>query len=163
MVEYSAGILLYKFKNGKLHVLLVHPGGPFWQKRDNGAWSIPKGKIEENETPFDAAKREFKEETGFIVDGNFIELGELRQPSGKIVHIWALEKDVDETRSTSNMFALEWPKGSGKMQEFPEIDRVAWFDIEQARRKILNGQKGFIDLLVESVNYKVARAQSTLF
>lgn len=153
MSKHSAGILLFRFKNGKLEVMLVHPGGPFWAKKDEGAWSIPKGLIEEKENPLDAAKREFKEETGFEVDGDFIELGEIRQPSGKIIHIWALEKDLDVTKIVSNTFTLEWPKNSGKVREYPEVDKAGWFDIEQAKKKIVKGQRGFIDKLMEILNY----------
>jgi predicted NUDIX family NTP pyrophosphohydrolase len=153
MSKHSAGILLFRFRNEKLEVMLVHPGGPFWAKKDNGAWSIPKGLFEENENPMDAAKREFKEETGFEVDGEFIELGELQQPSKKIVHAWALEKDLDETKIMSNTFTLEWPKNSGRLQECPEIDKAGWFDIEQGKKKILKGQISFIDKLVEIINY----------
>jgi predicted NUDIX family NTP pyrophosphohydrolase len=153
MSKHSAGILLFRFRNEKLEVMLVHPGGPFWAKKDNGAWSIPKGLFEESEKPMDAAKREFKEETGFEVDGEFIELGELQQPSKKIVHAWAIEKDLDKTKIMSNTFTLEWPKNSGRVQEYPEIDKAGWFDIEQAKEKILKGQIGFIDKLVEIINY----------
>jgi predicted NUDIX family NTP pyrophosphohydrolase len=117
MSVHSAGIILFRFKNEKLEVMLVHPGGPFWAKKDDGAWSIPKGLFEENENPLDAAKREFKEETGYEVGGEFIELGELKQPSRKIVHAWALEKDIDETKIVSNTFTLEWPKNSGNIKE----------------------------------------------
>jgi predicted NUDIX family NTP pyrophosphohydrolase len=147
--------------------MLVHPGGPFWAKKDEGAWSIPKGLFEENEDPLDAAKREFKEETGFEVEGEFIDLGELKQPSKKIIHAWALEKDLDETKIVSNTFTLEWPKNSGRLQEYPEIDKADWFEIEQAKKKILKGQVGFIERLVEIINYdpkkKDKYKQSTLF
>lgn len=172
MSKHSAGILLFRFRNEKLEVMLVHPGGPFWAKKDNGAWSIPKGLFEENEKPMDAAKREFKEETGFEVDGEFIELGELKQPSKKIVRAWALEKDLDEAKVMSNTFTLEWPRNSGRVQEYPEIDKAGWFDIEQAKKKILKGQIGFIDKLVEIINYVLKKEyldkkdkykQSTLF
>lgn len=152
MVVHSGGILLFRFNNHKTEVLLVHPGGPFWTKKDEGAWSIPKGVFEENESPLDAAKREFKEETGFEAEGELIELGNLTQPSKKIVHAWALEKDLDETKVVSNKFALEWPKRSGIMKEFPEIDRASWFDIDLARKKIQKGQAGFIDRLLEIVS-----------
>lgn len=141
--------------------------GPFWAKKDEGAWSIPKGLFEENEDPLDAAKREFKEETGFEVEGEFIDLGELKQPSKKIIHAWALEKDLDETKIVSNTFTLEWPKNSGRLQEYPEIDKADWFEIEQAKKKILKGQVGFIERLVEIINYdpkkKDKYKQSTLF
>ena len=153
MSVHSAGILLFRFRNGELQVLLVHPGGPFWSGKDEGAWSIPKGVFEELESPLDAAKREFKEETGFEAEGQFIELGRIMQPSKKIVHAWALQSDVDERLTKSNKFTMEWPKNSGMMREFPEIDRAEWFDVEKARKKILKGQAGFIDRLIDAVNY----------
>jgi predicted NUDIX family NTP pyrophosphohydrolase len=129
-------------------VLLVHPGGPFWSGRDEGAWSIPKGIFEENENPLQAAKREFMEETGFEVDGKFIDLGSIRQPSRKIIHIWALNLDLDADRVRSNKFTMEWPRKSGVMKQFPEIDRAEWFDIQRSRLKIQKGQAGFIDRLL---------------
>jgi predicted NUDIX family NTP pyrophosphohydrolase len=149
MAVNSAGILLYRFKNEKLEVMLVHPGGPYWAKKDNAAWSIPKGLFEENENPLEAAKREFKEETGLEVQGEFIELGKLKQPSRKIVQVWALDKDLDESKIRSNTFTLEWPKNSGIIKEFPEIDKAGWFDIEQAKTKITKGQLGFLEKLVD--------------
>ena len=152
MVVYSGGILLFRFDNNKTEVLLVHPGGPFWTKKDEGAWSIPKGVFEEHESPLDAAKREFKEETGFEADGEFIELGNLTHSSKKIVHAWALEKDLDETKVVSNKFSLEWPRRSGIMKEFPEIDRAGWFDIDLAKKKIQKGQAGFIDRLLAIIS-----------
>lgn len=152
MTVRSAGILLYKYTDAKLQLLLVHPGGPFWVNRDEGAWSIPKGEYEENEDPLGAAQREFKEETGYEIDGHFIDLGEIRQPSRKIVHTWAIERDLDTARITSNLFSLEWPRNSGKFRNYPEIDRAEWFGIAQARRKILRGQAGFIDRLIVEIN-----------
>ena len=148
----SGGILLFRFRDGKLEVMLVHPGGPFWVRKDEGAWSMPKGLFEGQESPLNAAKREFREETGFDAIGEFIELGEQRLPSRKIVHIWALEMDLDETKVVSNKFSLEWPKRSGVVREYPEIDRASWFDIDQARKKIQKGQMGFIDRLREFLN-----------
>ncbi|MGZ4923990.1 MAG: NUDIX domain-containing protein, partial [Halobacteriota archaeon] len=145
----SAGILLFRFSNEKLEIMLVHPGGPFWANKDDGVWSIPKGLPEDNETPFDAARREFKEETGFRVDGEFIDLGELNQSSVKIVHIWALEKDLDITNIVSNTISYEWPKNSGNIREIPEVDKAGWFDIELAKKKIIKGQIGFIEKLIE--------------
>jgi predicted NUDIX family NTP pyrophosphohydrolase len=144
----SAGLLLYRRRNGKLEVLLVHPGGPFWQKRDDGAWSIPKGEVAENETGMDVARREFREELGTAApqeDG--IDLGTVRQAGGKVVQAWALAGDLDATRSTSNTFVMEWPPRSGKMQSFPEVDRAGWFDLVAARRKLLPAQRAFIDRL----------------
>ena len=131
--------------------MLVHPGGPFWARKDEGAWSIPKGILDENEDPLDAAKREFNEETGLEADGDFIELGEVKQPSGKIVHAWALEKDLDVREIQSNSFTMEWPKNSGKIREYPEIDRAGWFGLDEARTKILKGQLALLDRLAEMV------------
>jgi len=147
MTVHSAGILAYRFRSGELEVLLVHPGGPFWAGKDAGAWSIPKGIYEDDEQPLEAALREFREETGYAAAGPFIELGELRQASGKIVHAWAAEGDFDVSRLTSNTFTLEWPKGSGQMREYPEVDRGAWFGLGQAREKIVAGQREFLDRL----------------
>jgi len=148
MSKKSGGILPFRFRDNHLEVLLVHPGGPLWAGKDDAAWSISKGLFEEDESPLEAAKREFKEETGFEIDGDFIELGSIRQPSGKIVFAWAVEKDLDETAFVSNKFSIEWPRRSGIMREFPEIDRAGWFDVHSARKKILKGQQGFIDRLV---------------
>ena len=156
----SAGILLYKYVNGDLHVMLVHPGGPFWAKKDDGAWSIPKGLIDENEEPVEAAKREFKEETGVDVTGELNELGAIKQPSGKLIFIWAVEQDLDVVKIVSNTFTLEWPKISGHFKEYPEIDRGAWFTIKTARVKILKGQAGFIDKLVKKLNFIPADIES---
>src|SRR5690606_14402245 len=119
--------------------------------KDAAAWSISKGLFEEGESPLEAAKREFREETGFEVDGDFIELGEIKQHSGKIVYAWAVEKDLDEMNVVSNNFTMEWPKRSGIMREFPEIDRAGWFEIESARKKILKGQQDFIDRLISAI------------
>ena len=151
MALHSAGILLFRYKNDKLEVMLVHPGGPFWARKDEAAWSIPKGLFDETENALDAARREFNEETGLEVDGKFIELGEVKQPSGKIVHAWALKKDLDVTRIESNSFTMEWPKNSGKIREYPEVDRAGWFDLDQARKKILKGQLALLDRLAAVV------------
>ena len=151
MSVYSAGILLYRLRDNAVEVLLAHPGGPFWAGKDLGAWSIPKGQSEENEDSLQAAKREFREETGFEVDGQFIDLGTIRQPSRKMIQIWALEHDMDADRLQSNEFALEWPRKSGIMMQFPEIDRAEWFDIDRARQKILKGQAGFLDCLLSKI------------
>jgi len=159
MVASSSGILLFRFRNDRPEVLLVHPGGPFWEKKDEGAWSIPKGQILENESPLAAARREFQEETGFSADGEFIDLGELRQSSRKIVHAYALEKDLDETKVVSNKFSLEWPKGSGIMREYPEIDKAGWFDVTMAKKKILMGQAAFLDRLIEVQSCKEKEGQ----
>lgn len=152
MSQHSSGLLLYRFRDGCLQVLLVHPGGPFWAKKDEGAWSIPKGLVNEGESPQAAARREFFEETGFSADGEFIDLGEIRQPSRKVVHAFALEGDLDETKAASNSFSLEWPKGSGIVRDYPEIDRAGWLDMATARKKILKGQAAFLDRLIDILN-----------
>ncbi len=152
MAVKSAGILIYRFKDGQLQVMLVHPGGPFWTKKDKGAWSIPKGICEEDEVAIEAAKREFREETGFDIDGSFIDLGELRQSSGKIVHAWALEGDLDTGKIKSNTFQMEWPRGSGRIRQYPEIDKGEWFSIDVAKEKIVKGQRGFLERLLEELS-----------
>ena len=141
MTKTSAGILLYRRRGAGLEVFLVHPGGPFWARKDDGAWSIPKGEFEAGEDPLAAAQREFTEETGFAATGDFLPLTPLKQPSGKIVHAWALAMDCDPKAARSNTFTF-------KGREYPEIDRAAWFDVAEARRKILPGQRGFLDELV---------------
>jgi predicted NUDIX family NTP pyrophosphohydrolase len=143
-MKQSAGILLYKTENGLLKVLLAHPGGPFWAKKDEGAWSIPKGEFDENEDALTAARREFLEETGFEITGECRALKPVKQKSGKIVYAWAAEGDMDPTKITSNTFEMEWPPKSGKMKEFPEIDRVEWFTVEEALVKILPGQQAIL-------------------
>lgn len=147
MPKRSAGILLYRLSAGLLEVLLVHPGGPFWAKKDDGAWSIPKGEFSEDEDPLEAARREFHEETGGRVAGECLPLTPLKQPSGKIVHAWMAQGDLDPRDLQSNTFSMEWPKGSGKFQSFPEVDRAGWFAVEAARLKILKGQAPFLDEL----------------
>jgi predicted NUDIX family NTP pyrophosphohydrolase len=133
-------------------VLLVHPGGPFWQKGDEGVWSIPKGEFAENEAAIDVARREFQEELGTPVPAEeATSLGTIRQEGGKVVHAWAVRGDLDVARTTSNTFELEWPPRSAKMQTFPEIDRAAWFDVDTARRKLLPAQRAFIDRLEEQL------------
>jgi predicted NUDIX family NTP pyrophosphohydrolase len=147
----SAGLLVYRRIDDGIEVLLVHPGGPFWAKKDDGAWSLPKGEYEPEEDPLAVALREFEEETGQPpLDHSEVEwLGELRQPSGKVVSAWAVEGDLDPSEITSNTFEMEWPPRSGRTQEFPEVDRAGWFDLDGARRKILRGQVGFLDRLSE--------------
>jgi predicted NUDIX family NTP pyrophosphohydrolase len=130
-----------------MEVFLVHPGGPFWAKKDDGAWSIPKGEFDEGEEPLDAAKREFREETGVVAEGEFRPLEPVRQSSGKIVYAWAVQFDLNSASVKSNVFSMEWPRGSGRLQEFPEIDRADWFKTQLARRKILKGQLGLLDQL----------------
>jgi predicted NUDIX family NTP pyrophosphohydrolase len=144
----SAGLLVYRQRDGRLQVLLVHPGGPFWQKRDDGAWSIPKGELGENEAGMDVARREFQEELGVPApDGEPLALGAVRQAGGKVVHAWAVPGDLDVRRVTSNTFEVDWPPRSGKLQQFPEVDRAAWFDLDAARRKLLPAQCKFLDRL----------------
>lgn len=145
--EVSAGILAFRRSGAGLELLLAHPGGPYWRSRDEGAWSIPKGMVESNDL-LACAKREFNEETGLTAHGPFVTLTPLRQKSGKTVHAFALEADFDLSGFNSNHFEMEWPPKSGKQQSFPEIDRVAYFDLATARRKILPGQKPFIDELL---------------
>jgi len=141
----SAGLLMYRRRNAVVEVLLVHPGGPFWAKKDDGAWSLPKGIIDPGEDELLAAIREFEEETGFTAEGEFIALTPRRQPSGKIIYAWAIEGDCEPLAMKSNMFTMEWPPRSGKMTEFPEADRIEWFDIESAKVKIIKGQRGFVE------------------
>jgi predicted NUDIX family NTP pyrophosphohydrolase len=150
MPERSAGILLYRHTGGKgIEVLLVHPGGPFFARRDAGAWSVPKGLYEDGEEPLAAARREFSEELGSTCpDGPAIDLGEVRQRSGKRVTAWAVEGDLDADAITSNTFTMEWPPRSGRTQEFPEVDRAGWFVLDEARVKILAAQAEFLERLV---------------
>lgn len=155
----SAGLLLYCYRNSKLEVLLVHPGGPYWAKKDEGIWSIPKGEYSDGEDPFEAAKREFQEETGYMVEGNFLALTPRRQPTGKLVSAWAVEGDCDAAAIKSNTFTIEWPPQSGKRAAFAEVDRAEWFSLEQARLKLLKGQVGFIDELCEILRYDSSREE----
>jgi len=149
MPKRSAGLLMYRRKDKELEVFLVHPGGPFWAKKDLGAWSIPKGEYDPEEDALTVAKREFQEETGRVVEGNFIALGEQKQTGGKIVSAWAVEGDCDLVDLKSNTFLLEWPPRSKRMAEFPEVDRWGWFSIEAAKERILAGQSLFLDRLTE--------------
>jgi predicted NUDIX family NTP pyrophosphohydrolase len=148
----SAGLLLFRIGvGGGVELLLVHPGGPFWAHKDAGSWSVAKGEAEGSEEEaalLDVARREFFEETGFAPEGEFLPLGAVRQPGGKQVHVWAVRGDFDPARLVSNTFRMEWPKGSGTLRAFPEVDRAAWFDVATARRKILKGQLPFIDRLM---------------
>jgi len=148
-MKRSAGILLYRRADAGLEVFLAHPGGPFWARRDDGAWTIPKGEIEATEDPLDTAKREFEEETGVRLDGTFTSLGEIRQKGGKLVLAWVLERDLDATSIRSNKVSMEWPRGSGRTIEFPEVDRCAWFTIETARTKINPAQVAFLERLID--------------
>ncbi len=151
MPKLSAGLLVWRRTDDGIEVLIVHPGGPFWAKKDDGAWSVPKGEYEPSEDPLEVARREFEEEIGQPPpeEGEPEWLGELRQPSGKVVSAWAIEGDLDVSDVRSNTFEMEWPPRSGRTQEFPEVDRAGWFGLEEARRKILGGQLGFLDRLEE--------------
>lgn len=144
MAKQSAGLVVYRKRNGVLEVFLVHPGGPFWRNKDVGAWSIPKGEFTEGEEPLDVAKREFQEETGMPIDGSFTPLEPIKQRSGKTVCAWAIEAEVDASQVKSNTFSMEWPPRSGKMKEFPEVDRGEWFDLATAMQKINEAQRGLI-------------------
>jgi predicted NUDIX family NTP pyrophosphohydrolase len=144
-MKKSAGLLLFRDASGRLEVLLVHPGGPFWAKKDAGAWSIPKGEIGDGEDALTAARREFEEETGVRPVGEALALEPRRQPGGKLVYAWAMRGDLDPAAVRSATFSLEWPPRSGRRQEFPEIDRAAWFTLEEARTKILKGQVPFLE------------------
>lgn len=147
MARQSAGLLLFRRSSRGAEVLFVHPGGPLWARRDAGAWSIPKGEFQQGEDPLVAARREFEEETGQRPAGRAIPVGALRQPGGKTVHAWAVEGDCDPGLLPSNTFSMEWPPRSGRFQDFPEVDRAAWFSLEEARPRILKGQIGFLDRL----------------
>ena len=149
MPEHSAGIVLYRLTGPEPEVLLVHPGGPFFAKKDDGAWSIPKGLYEPGEEPLAAAKREFAEETGSAPSGDFSLLGAFRQPSGKIVIAYAVEGDFDLAGFRSNRFEMEWPPRSGRRQSFPEADRAGWFTLAQARRKVAKGQVAIVEALAD--------------
>jgi predicted NUDIX family NTP pyrophosphohydrolase len=145
----SAGILLFRGSGPALEVLLVHPGGPFWAKKD--LWGIPKGEIHSGEDPLEAARREFEEETGFAVDGQFLPLGEVRQKSGKIVRAWAVRGDLDAAAIRSNEFEVEWPPGSGRKRSYPEIDRGAWYRLDEAARRIRPEQRPLLDALAATL------------
>ena len=147
----SAGVLLYRRRTDGVEVFLVHPGGPFWARKDAGAWTIPKGEIEPGEEPLAAALREFSEETGSVVDGAFQPLGSVRMRSGKVVFAWACEGDIDPATIRSNVFTMEWPPRSGRQQQFPEADRAAWFPLTEARKRILLAQAPLLDGLATVV------------
>ena len=154
----SAGILLYRFTDGVLEVLIGHMGGPFWARRDAGAWSIPKGESLPGEELLDVARREFAEEMGSPAPaGQLLPLGELRTSSSKLVTIWALEGDLDAAATRSNTFQVEWPPRSGRVQEYPEIDRSAWLPVEQAREKLVRGQAPFLDRLLDALAARPSR------
>lgn len=151
MANESAGLVLYRTRQGELEVLLVHPGGPFWKNKDLGAWSIPKGQIGAGEEPLVAAQREFLEELGFKPNGEFTPLSAIKQKSGKVVHAWAMEGDWDPRQLKSNTFTLEWPPRSGKQQEFPEIDQAAFFALPRAKEKINPAQVALLEELERKV------------
>ena len=153
MAAKSAGLLVYRTTDrGVVEVLIAHPGGPFWAGKDEGAWTVPKGEYDPGDDPLAAAYREFREETGFDAPtGDAISLGELRQPGGKRVTVWALEGDLDVAHASSNTFELEWPPRSGKVREFPEVDRVEWASVRRARSKLLKGQVPFLDRLMDAL------------
>ena len=154
MAKKSAGLLLYRKVDDSLEVFLVHPGGPFWAKKDDGAWSIPKGEFAEGEDALEAAKREFQEETGSEVKGTFEALEAVKQAGGKIVYAWATEGDIDSSAIRSNNFSMEWPPRSKKIREFPEVDRGEWFALAMARKKILASQSPFLDELLRKLKRK---------
>jgi predicted NUDIX family NTP pyrophosphohydrolase len=146
-MKRSAGLLMYRIRGGAVEVLLVHPGGPFWAKKDLGAWSIPKGEYAPGEDPLDAARREFEEETGIRPGGPLLPLAAARQPGGKEVLAWAVAGDADPAAIRSNTFSMEWPPRSGRTADFPEVDRAGWFALDGARKKILKGQLALLEQL----------------
>jgi len=160
--KQAAGLLLFRAHLGTLEVLLVHPGGPLWARKDEGAWSIPKGEVEPNEDALAAARREVEEETGARPSGSFIALSPVRQTGGKIVHVWAIESDFDPASLKSNLFEMEWPPKSGNRRSFPEVDRAAWFDLETAGRKILPSQAIVLQHLQDRIRETVGRAPQTI-
>ncbi len=162
MPKKSAGLLLFRYAGaaGDIEVLLAHPGGPYWARKDDGAWSIPKGEIADDEEALAAAQREFAEEMGHAAEGEFLALDPLKQPSGKLVLAWAVCCDFDPSTLASNSFSMEWPSKSGRQEQFPEVDRAAWFQIEDAKRKILKGQAPFLDQLLGIVPAMKQDAQS---
>ncbi len=147
MTRRSAGLLLFREAAGVLEVFLVHPGGPYWARKDAGAWSIPKGEFSDGEDLLHAARREFEEETGMSAAGEFVPLQPVRQPSGKVIHAWTLRADVDPARVRSNTFSIEWPPRSGQRRDFPEVDRAAWCTLDEAASKIQKGQAPFLEQL----------------
>jgi predicted NUDIX family NTP pyrophosphohydrolase len=152
MPKKSAGLLPFRYAAGTLEVLLVHPGGPFWANKNDGAWSIPKGEFGDDEDPLAAARREFEEETGSAPDGEMIALAPVKQAGGKIVVAWAVHSDFDPETLRSHTFSMEWPPRSGRKQEFPEVDRASWFDVETAKQRIVKGQVPLIDQLIDKLS-----------
>jgi predicted NUDIX family NTP pyrophosphohydrolase len=157
----SAGLLMFRRRGADLEFLLVHPGGPFWKNKDLGSWSVPKGEYS-TEDALTAAKREFEEETSIKPEGQFIPLDELKQPSGKVVKVWAFEGNCSAAEIRSNVFSLEWPPKSGKMRDFPEVDRAEWFSLEEAKLRILKGQAGFLDRLAAVINHLPAESNEII-
>jgi predicted NUDIX family NTP pyrophosphohydrolase len=151
MPKRSTGLIMYRWRDAQLEVFLVHPGGPFWVKKNMGAWSIPKGESAEGEEPLEAAKREFREETGSAVSGEFLKLGEVKQAGGKVVIAWAVEGDFDPATLISNVVQLEWPPHSGRVMTFPEVDRGDWFGIAAAREYILKSQEPLLNMLCHAL------------
>jgi len=147
MEKRSAGLVMYRLRSDALEVLLVHPGGPFWARKDEGAWSIPKGKVEDGEDALDAARREFEEETGQRAEGTFVPLQTVTQRSGKRIAAWAFEGEFDPSQLRSDTFMMEWPPRSGEQREFPEVDRAAWFPAAEAKRRLNPGQAPLVDEL----------------
>ena len=152
MPKNSAGVLMYRLQLGKPQVLLVHPGGPFWRNKDEGAWSIPKGEVADEEDLLAAARREYAEELGYTPDGTFVPLAPVKQKSGKVIHAWAVAGDLDTAAIRSNTFTMEWPPGSKKQAEFPEVDRAEFFDLETAMKKINAAQVALLVGLEELLN-----------
>jgi predicted NUDIX family NTP pyrophosphohydrolase len=166
MAKQSAGLLLYRKLDSSVEVLIVHPGGPFWAKKDKGAWSLPKGEFVDGEDGLSAAKREFKEELGLeSPEGAYTEIGSVKYKSGKTIHAWALEGDMDVSAITSNTITMEWPPRSGKQQEFPEVDKAGWFGLEKAKEKLNPAQTLFIDRLAEILGTDLSEPpeQASLF
>jgi predicted NUDIX family NTP pyrophosphohydrolase len=160
MEKRSAGILMYRKKGKAVEVFLAHPGGPFWSKKDAGAWTIPKGEFETGEEPLAAAVREFREETGFAVDGEFVDLGTVKQKSGKVVYAWAVEGDCDAGALESNTCEIEWPPRSGRTITIPEVDRGGWFSLSEAREKMMTSQLPFLDALAGKIGAPANSAMS---
>ena len=148
MPDRSAGVLLFRRRDAGVEIFLVHPGGPFWAKKDDGAWSIPKGLYEDDEDPFAAAQREFAEEVGSRIEGEFVSLGEFKLPSGKRLSVWAVEGNIDAATVSSNLFEMEWPPHSGKTAQFPEVDRAGWFSPQDALKKLTKGQLPLVEVLL---------------